>query len=69
MSDERQSSGFKRLGETGVRGLGLSGGRARALAIEAAWRRALVQILPEIQARLKRDHPALAIEHLRMMDD
>jgi len=98
--DERQASGFKRLGATGVRGLGLSGGRARALAIEAAWRaaagpsiarravvrrlargvleidvaepawrRALVQIFPEIEARLKRDHPALAIEHVRMMDD
>ncbi|HJQ99678.1 MAG TPA: DciA family protein, partial [Candidatus Polarisedimenticolaceae bacterium] len=36
---------------------------------EAAWRRVLVQILPEIEARLRRDHPALAIEHLRMMDD
>jgi len=100
MSDERQSAGFKRLGTTGVRGLGLPGGRAKALAMEAAWRlaagpqvarravvkrlakgvleidvaepawrAALARLLPEIEERLRRDHPALAIERVRMTDD
>jgi len=100
MGRERQAAGFKRLGETGVRGLGLPGNRARALTMETAWRAAagesmarravvrrlirgvleidvaepawrsaVLRYLPEIEARLKRDHPALGIEHVRMMDD
>ena len=99
MSD-RQAAGFKRLGATGVKGLGLPGGRARALAMEAAWRSAagpsiarravvrrlargtleidvaepawraaLHRLLPEIEERLRRDHPALGIERVQMMDD
>jgi len=36
---------------------------------EPAWRSAVLRYLPEIEARLKRDHPALGIEHVRMMDD
>jgi hypothetical protein len=40
MVEKRQAAGFKRLGETGVRGLPLPIPRARALALEAAWRAA-----------------------------
>jgi hypothetical protein len=100
MRGERQAAGFKRLGATGVKGLGLPGGRAKALAMEAAWRvaagpsiarravvkrlakgvleidvaepawrAALARLLPEIEERMKRDHPALAIERVRMTDD
>lgn len=32
--------GFRRLGATGTRGLGLNASRARTLAVEAAWRAA-----------------------------
>lgn len=99
MSVERQAAGFRRLGETGARGLGLAAPRARALALEAAWRSAagpsvarraivrrlargvleidvaepswkaaLAQLLPEIEARLARDHRALGIERVRLTD-
>ena len=99
MSDRREATGFKRLGETGVRGLGFAGPRARALTIEAAWRaaagasiarralvrrlargvleidvaepawrQALVRVLPEIEARLAKEHPGVGIERVRLMD-
>ena len=40
MRGEREASGFRRLGTTGVRGLPLAAHRARALALETAWRAA-----------------------------
>ena len=98
MSDERLATGFRKLGATGVRGLGLGAPRARALTLEAAWRSAagpsiarralvrrlsrgvleidvaepqwriaLARLLPEIEARLARDHKALAIERIRIV--
>ena len=99
VSVERQATGFRRLGETGVRGLALTAPRARALALEAAWRSAagpsvarralvrrlvrgvleidvaepqwrsaLAQLLPEIEARLVRDHRSLGIERVRLTE-
>jgi hypothetical protein len=35
---------------------------------EPPWRAALSQLLPEIEARLARDHRALGIERVRLTD-